>query len=136
MPQTIKAVKCPLCGIETLNLADHMERFTGTLTHAATACEACGVKKRDGKKIYCKDCYARKVAGCSVVRRQLVTHSTLSLATGEINDTGRKEWRTQACGTPLFSKEEVAAGKCSSCRSGWTHDENYAVDADGNRIDG
>lgn len=64
---------------------------------------------------------------CTVERRALVKHESLSLGTGEIAPSGQA-WETKACGTPLFSgTPEAARGVCRSCFEGWTHPENYAT---------
>lgn len=64
---------------------------------------------------------------CTVIRRALLRHGTLDLATGDAAMT-REEWVTRPCGTPLFNALERQRGECSSCMRGWTHPENYRVD--------
>jgi hypothetical protein len=64
---------------------------------------------------------------CTVIRRMLVTHSLLSLRTGESTETG-SEWVTRACGSPLFNADERASGICKSCAKGWKHPHNYRAD--------
>ena len=69
--------------------------------------------------------------GCTVIRRWLVTHGTLDIASGDLTTGGRQEWVKGPCGTPLFSDLERKRGECLSCIRGWTHPENYRVsDAD------
>jgi hypothetical protein len=68
----------------------------------------------------------RRFDSCTQMRRQLVTHSTLSLRTGERTE-GRQEWVTKPCGVPLFGDAARARGTCDSCASGWTHEHNYPV---------
>ncbi len=69
----------------------------------------------------------RTADSCTVERRKLVKSYTLSLSSGEQKPLG-EEWRTEACGVPLFGDAERAAGKCRSCAAGWTHPENYPAD--------
>jgi hypothetical protein len=66
---------------------------------------------------------------CQQLRRMLITHSTMSLATGTITP-GSQEWVTRACGSPLFDSRSKAIGKCPSCEGGWTHPHSYPVDAE------
>lgn len=61
---------------------------------------------------------------CAVVRRMLITHGTIQLGTGKTT-TGRKEWVTRECGTPLFSEEERRTETCRSCAGGWKSPLNY-----------
>lgn len=63
---------------------------------------------------------------CTQMRRQLITHSTVNLTTGEYTD-GAQEWKTQPCGVPLFSDADRTRGTCRSCAKGWTHPNNYPV---------
>jgi hypothetical protein len=67
------------------------------------------------------------LGGCTQIRRRLVTHATVSLATGETK-TERTEWETAACNAPLFSDAERERRTCRSCANGWTHPHNYPVD--------
>lgn len=67
---------------------------------------------------------------CTVMRRKLVKTGTLSMATGQLEMSGKAEWVTEACGTPLFGDEERRSGTCRSCAKGWTHPENYPVESD------
>lgn len=69
------------------------------------------------------------ITSCQVIRRMLIKHSTLNIATGETSSMAREEWVTRPCGTPLFGDEERAVGKCRSCAKGWTHPNNYPVEA-------
>ena len=69
---------------------------------------------------------------CSQLRRQLVTHSTLNIATGETT-VGSQEWETRPCGIPLFSDDERKRGTCRSCAEGWTHEHNYPIAAEGSQ---
>lgn len=66
------------------------------------------------------------MSSCTQMRRVLVTHSTLSMATGETKQ-GRSEWVTKPCGAPLFDPRSKAKGLCPSCEGGWTHPNNYPV---------
>lgn len=59
---------------------------------------------------------------CQVMRRKLVTHSTLNLGTGR-STIVRKEWVTEPCNIPLFGEP----GPCRSCREGWASRLNYPV---------
>lgn len=61
---------------------------------------------------------------CTLVRTALLKHSLLNVATG-VEEPVSQEWRTEACGRPLFTDAERSSGKCASCASGWTHPENY-----------
>lgn len=63
---------------------------------------------------------------CTVMRRKLVEHSTLYLPSG-LQALGRQEWVTEACGTPLFEDEHIAARKCRGCLAGWASPTNYPV---------
>jgi hypothetical protein len=63
---------------------------------------------------------------CTVIRRKLVRTGTLNMITGEHQTTG-EEWRTEPCGTPLFTDDERRSDICRSCASGWTHPDNYPV---------
>lgn len=63
---------------------------------------------------------------CTTMRRVLVRHSTLSLASGESQSAG-DEWQDGPCGTPLFTDAEKKSGTCRSCARGWTHPENFAL---------
>lgn len=62
-----------------------------------------------------------------MVRRRLVTHSSMSLSTC-VRSESYQEWETGPCDVPLFSDEERAAGQCLACAEGWTHPHNYPVD--------
>lgn len=62
---------------------------------------------------------------CTVMRRKLVKHESLNMATGESTKT-HEEWVTEPCSIPLFGDEEKT-GVCKSCSKGWTHPENYPV---------
>lgn len=64
---------------------------------------------------------------CTVMRRKMVRHGTLNMATGATAD-GHSEWVTEPCGIPLFAPKHRETGICRSCESGWTHPENYAVE--------
>jgi hypothetical protein len=64
------------------------------------------------------------MSDCTQMRRKLVTHSSLNMATGETTP-GRQEWVTEPCGTPLFGAKGQTL--CRSCLSGWTHPNNYPV---------
>lgn len=66
---------------------------------------------------------------CAVVRRHLVTYSTLNMVTGVSTRSEREpEMVTEPCGAPLFTEAEHRSGKCRSCASGFTHPENYPVE--------
>lgn len=65
---------------------------------------------------------------CTQMRRMLVTHSTVSMNTGERRELG-EEWVTRACGVPLFADAEKERGTCRSCFSGWVHANNYPVNS-------
>jgi hypothetical protein len=60
---------------------------------------------------------------CPVIRRMRITHTTLSLATGERGPESH-EWVTRACGIPLFGRQREA-GICTGCATGWTMPMNY-----------
>lgn len=66
---------------------------------------------------------------CEVERTVKVTHSTLNMGTGAITK-GHSEVVTKACDTPLFGSknEDVVFGVCRSCRSGWTHPDNFPTE--------
>lgn len=66
---------------------------------------------------------------CTVLRRMLIRHSTVSLSTG-VRTEGREEWVTKECGIPLFSEKECASGICRSCAKGWTSPNNFPVTSD------
>lgn len=67
---------------------------------------------------------------CTVERRALVRHETLSLATGEISPSGKPPaWEVKACSVPLFTDAERERGVCRSCGEGWTHPENAPTPA-------
>lgn len=61
---------------------------------------------------------------CTVMRRKLRRHGKLT--DGEIQFT-HEEWVTEPCGSPLFSGDDEIAGVCRSCKSGWSHPNNYPV---------
>lgn len=61
---------------------------------------------------------------CTQMRRKLVRHSTLNLATNATQEI-RSEWVTEPCNIPLFGD---TSGICRSCRAGWTHPQNYPLD--------
>ena len=63
---------------------------------------------------------------CTQLRRKLVTHSRLNLATGQTTE-GRKEWRNEPCGAPLFGDADQAVGLCRSCQQGWTDQLNFPI---------
>lgn len=67
------------------------------------------------------------LGGCTQVRRVLVTHLSVNIATGASNEVA-KQWETKPCNAPLFSDAERDARKCRSCSSGWTHPHNFPVD--------
>ncbi len=60
---------------------------------------------------------------CAVMRRVLVTSSSLNIATGAVGKE-HSEWKTKPCRGPLWSAEEKDARSCKSCASGWTHPNN------------
>ncbi len=62
---------------------------------------------------------------CTMVRRMLIRHMFLNLATSETDDA-RAEWVTRPCGVPLFG-DDKAGGLCRGCKTGWTHPNNYPV---------
>jgi hypothetical protein len=69
---------------------------------------------------------------CIVLRRKLIERVAVAMnfGTGDIQrEISGYEWRTEACSTPLFTKEEERTGVCRSCASGWTHENNYPVEA-------
>ena len=68
----------------------------------------------------------RPPSECPVMRRKLVRSYTFDLVTGERKSTG-EEWVTEPCGVPLFERAQI--GKCKACAEGWTHPENYPVEA-------
>lgn len=61
---------------------------------------------------------------CTTVRRKLVKHGAVNLATGTYEARGAT-WETEPCGAPLFSDTDRKAGVCRSCASGWTHPDNF-----------
>lgn len=63
---------------------------------------------------------------CQIVRRKLVTKSKLNIENGQHTEVS-KEWVTEICGTPLFKEEHRKDGECRSCKSGWTHKNNYRI---------
>lgn len=63
---------------------------------------------------------------CTQMRRKLVTHGTLNMATGATTE-GHSEWVDEPCNVPLFADGEREAGLCRSCASGWTHPNNYPL---------
>lgn len=67
-----------------------------------------------------------KVRNCTVLRRRLVTHSTVDILSGESTDTGI-EWVEGACNTPLFTDQERTSGICRTCESGWEHPDNFTI---------
>jgi hypothetical protein len=64
---------------------------------------------------------------CRQMRRFFVTHSLVSMTTGEREETGT-EWITEPCGAPLFNDKEKETGLCRSCADGWRHEHNYPVE--------
>lgn len=64
---------------------------------------------------------------CAIVRTILVTHYTLNMSTGAKSED-RQEWVTRPCGSPLFSDDDRATGRCKSCDRGWNHPDNYRAD--------
>lgn len=67
------------------------------------------------------------MSSCTQLRRMLITHQSLNLASNETADVGQ-EWVTGSCDIPLFSEEEVRRGTCRSCANGWTHEHNFPVE--------
>lgn len=63
---------------------------------------------------------------CTQMRRMLITHHSLNLASGIVTP-GKAEWVTRPCRAPLFGGHSKALGKCPSCEGGWTHPDNYPV---------
>lgn len=63
---------------------------------------------------------------CTIIRRILVTHGSMDMATGAYTE-GAKEWETRPCDGHLSSPVEKMAGVCASCARGWKCDTNYAV---------
>lgn len=53
----------------------------------------------------------------------------MNTASGAYTET-KAEWVTEPCGIPLFQEQERKTGVCRSCAKGWTHPENYRVDAE------
>lgn len=64
---------------------------------------------------------------CTQMRRKLVKHQNLNLATSKTEDAGQ-EWVNEPCSTPLFSDEERQRGTCRSCAAGWTHEHNFPIE--------
>ena len=63
------------------------------------------------------------MATCQNVKRKLVRHGRVNLATGDTS-TEHSEWVTEPCNIPVFDGETT----CLSCRTGWRRPENYPVD--------
>jgi hypothetical protein len=59
------------------------------------------------------------MSGCRQLRRKLVRYGTAL----------REEWVTEWCGAPLFSEKDLHTARCKACRNGWSHRNNYPVDA-------
>ncbi|RUW55576.1 hypothetical protein EOA32_00730 [Mesorhizobium sp. M1A.F.Ca.ET.072.01.1.1] len=66
---------------------------------------------------------------CTKLRRMLVKHGSYNMTTGETT-AKREEWVTRECGVPLFGETERKTGICRACARGWTHPENYPVEAE------
>lgn len=62
---------------------------------------------------------------CKILRKKYVRHGTMSMSGGPVK-FDRGEWVTEPCGTPIFGKTKIPV--CNSCREGWTHEHNFAVD--------
>lgn len=60
------------------------------------------------------------------MRRKLVTKGKFNIQTGKTSVV-KKEWIVEKCGTPLFQKDDCVNGICTSCKSGWTHENNFRV---------
>jgi hypothetical protein len=66
--------------------------------------------------------------GCRVLRCCLVKHGTLDMAAGDLTRSDVHEWEVRPCGIPLFKDDAKETAVCSSCLSGWTHPENFAIE--------
>jgi len=64
---------------------------------------------------------------CQVMRRKLKRTYTVTLGTCQEKDH-KETWVDEKCGSPLWSDEERKSGECKSCKSGWTHKNNYRID--------
>lgn len=63
---------------------------------------------------------------CRIIRRYLVTHSTVNMQTGE-ETLGETKWEVGPCNAPLFSNEERKSGVCKACASGWSSPTNHPI---------
>lgn len=71
---------------------------------------------------------------CRVQRMKLITSYKVILGTGEeVPNSRSQEWKSEPCGTPLFSDATKATGVCRSCAKGWKVDSNYPLDTEENR---
>jgi hypothetical protein len=65
---------------------------------------------------------------CRVLRRFIVTHGTMNLATGETEFSGGQTVEEAACGSFPRSDE---TGMCRSCERGWETEGNRPIRIDG-----
>lgn len=64
------------------------------------------------------------MANCPTLRRKRLTFTSLNIMTGVLADDERTEWRTESCGTPLFTNDGPV---CRSCAKGWKMLGSYPV---------
>lgn len=74
------------------------------------------------------------MAKCLIQRRKMVRHGKININGVAHDGSGDMiEWRTEACGTPLFSSDGEKV--CNSCLKGWTHEHNFMLDtADNHKL--
>lgn len=61
---------------------------------------------------------------CKIIRKKLITHGTMTFGGSGGTKWGKKEWRTEECGTPIFPKtgedRTIKRKVCDTCLSGDT----------------